>query len=404
MNILDFLKEVAPPRAMIDRFLDEAALSWAKFDPELGYLLHDSVVRNGMDGSYTIGQYGIWEERRTINYADRPCRINTYGNSFTQCHQVSDGESWQEYLAAHFGEPIRNFGVGGYGVYQAYLRMLRQEQTSAATEYVIFNVWSDDHRRSLYPWRWLHIEQFRQRLYQTELSENEASMFHANPWKHLRFNPTSGQFEEQPNPYPTPESLYQLCDPAHLYEAFRDKFDVQARLAMQNISDYQPDILRETAEALGVPVDFSTPEAAAKTAEALLLHCALRASMHVMDQVRPFIERSGKKLLVLLSYSNSDVIRACKGQPRFDQPFVDYLNANQMLYVDTLQKHIEEYQQFACSPEDYARRYYIGHYNPAGNHFFAFAIKDALVNWLEPKPLTYLAKGPSQQDLAGHLA
>ena len=59
------------------------------------------------------------------NGGDRPCRMNTYGDSFTQCHQVSDGETWQEYLAAHLGEPVRNFGVGGYGVYQAYRRMLR---------------------------------------------------------------------------------------------------------------------------------------------------------------------------------------------------------------------------------------------------------------------------------------
>ena len=62
-------------------------------------------------------------------YAGRPCRINTYGDSFTQCHQVSDAETWQEYLAGHLGEPIRNFGMGGYGVYQAYRRMVREEQT-----------------------------------------------------------------------------------------------------------------------------------------------------------------------------------------------------------------------------------------------------------------------------------
>jgi hypothetical protein len=33
-----------------------------------------------------------------------------------------------------------------------------------------------------------------------------------------------------------------------------------------------------------------------------------------------------------------------------------------------------------------ARRYYIGHYNPKGNHFFAYSVKDALVDWPEPKP------------------
>jgi hypothetical protein len=31
----------------------------------------------------------------------------------------------------------------------------------------------------------------------------------------------------------------------------------------------------------------------------------------------------------------------------------------------------------------------IGHYNPSGNHFFAFALKNSLIEWLDPKPLTY---------------
>jgi len=61
------------------------------------------------------------------NYGDKPCRINTYGDSFTQCHQVSDHETWQKIPAAHLQEPIRNYGIGGWSVYQAYLRMLREE-------------------------------------------------------------------------------------------------------------------------------------------------------------------------------------------------------------------------------------------------------------------------------------
>jgi hypothetical protein len=48
----------------------------------------------------------------------RACRVHTYGDSFTHCDQVSDGETWQEFLAAHLQEPVKNFGVGGYSVFQ----------------------------------------------------------------------------------------------------------------------------------------------------------------------------------------------------------------------------------------------------------------------------------------------
>ena len=90
--------------------------------------------------------------RKVINHADKTCRIHTYGNSFTHCDQVSDGETWQEYLAAHLQEPVENFGIGGYGVYQAYRRMLKVEKEHPA-EYIILNVWDDDNFRNLDAWR-----------------------------------------------------------------------------------------------------------------------------------------------------------------------------------------------------------------------------------------------------------
>ena len=51
--------------------------------------------------------------------------------------------------------------------------------------------------------------------------------------------------------------------------------------------------------------------------------------------------------------------------------------------------HVEDFKCFRLNYEQYRRRYFIGHYNPSGNHFFAFAIKDAIVNWLDPQPITY---------------
>ena len=130
MTIRNLIEESVVSREILDQFLDSEAPMWAKFDPELGYLLRDCVLKDGFDECYTLAHYSDTGERRMVNYAGQPCRMNTYGNSFTQCKQVSDGETWQEYLAAHLGEPVRNFGIGGFGVYQAYSRFLREEATS----------------------------------------------------------------------------------------------------------------------------------------------------------------------------------------------------------------------------------------------------------------------------------
>lgn len=116
-TLRSFLAAVTPERSLIDRLLDPRSSFWHALDPELGYVLKDSMLPDGLDGCYTLLRYLPGRERNRVNYAGEPCRINTYGDSFTQCAQVSDGETWQEYLAAHFGEPMRNFGVGGYGVY-----------------------------------------------------------------------------------------------------------------------------------------------------------------------------------------------------------------------------------------------------------------------------------------------
>jgi len=124
----EYLKKSAVSREVIDGFLRGS--NWARFDPELGYVLGNSLMPWGIDRSAAIETVQDNGARTTIMYADRNPRINTYGDSFTESAQVSDGETWQEYLAAHLGEPVRNFGVGGYGLYQAYRRMIREESTN----------------------------------------------------------------------------------------------------------------------------------------------------------------------------------------------------------------------------------------------------------------------------------
>jgi hypothetical protein len=97
-----YLRESAVPRDVIDDFIQRP--HWAMFDPELGYILHNSLVQWGVGGSRTIETFRPDGARSRFLYSGPNPRINTYGNSFTECTQVSDGETWQEYLAGHFGE------------------------------------------------------------------------------------------------------------------------------------------------------------------------------------------------------------------------------------------------------------------------------------------------------------
>lgn len=386
----DFLKPYVVKKESLDRFRDPKARVWARFDPELGYLLRNSFVRDGVDGCSTLSRYETSGERKRVNFPDQSCRINTYGNSFTQGHQVSDGETWQEILAAHFCEPIRNFGVGGFGVYQAYKRLLRTEATDQAANHLVFNIWGDDHYRSIYAWRWLSFPK-------SAVDAMSGFMFHANPWVHARLT-EQGKLVEKANLCPTADSLDKLSDLDFLEQAFRDDEIVHLMFAERTGRIASKAALDRVAAVLKVKeLERKDEQAVSRTARTLLHQYAVTVGMRIMDQLDAYCKQQKKSLIVLLSYPVGAVWHACS-RSKLDAPgnvdwhpevFKRHLADRKIPYVDTVQAHVAEFDTFKLSAKHYVDRYYIGHYNPRGNHFFAYAVKDPILKWLDPKPPAY---------------
>jgi hypothetical protein len=393
-TFVEYLRSSAVPRGVIDRFL--RGPSWARFDPELGYVLGNSLPTDGIDGSATISTARPDGARTAFMYLGRPCRINTYGDSFTQCHQVSDGETWQEYLAAHLGEPIRNFGMGGYGTYQAYRRMAREERTDHGANYLIFYIWGDDHIRSLlrcrhaiiYPW-W---------------DDQGGRMFHNNFWPNLEMDLQTGRFAEKENLLPTPDSLYRMCDPDWMMEHLKDDLALQLfafKLGYIRDLDRQP--IDRLAAQLDCPMNWDDAASLRSQVGRLLDRYSLRATRLVLEKARRFAEENGKKLLVVLfdPYRAMDEMR--RGERRYDQEIVDYLAAQRFNVFDMNEVHLQDFRRSQMSYGDYRKQFFIGHYNPRGNHFFAHSIKGRVVEWLDPKPITYRHADADSVDFRGYL-
>ena len=376
----DYLKSILYPREQVEDWILGRATLGESYDGQLGWLFADRRVKHGVDGS--ISTYRYAGARRTIMYGDNPCRINTYGNSFTHCDQVSDGETWQEVLAAHLCEPLRNFGIGGYSVYQAYLRMVREE-TRTPARYIIFNIYDDDHYRNLHGWRNIRLG------YTTGMWP--AVLGSTMPY--VVANPATRQFTEFKNPCPTPESVRNLSDFDWVFERFKDDFVLKIVLAQSDpgASSLQAsyDVIEELAREHGLQVSIETPEELKRTAAELYSRAALFATMRIVEKIEHYASAQGKQVLFVLSYGQRNAAKVLKTGERFDQSLLDFLNEKGLPYVDLMEAHGRDFAQFNLTVDEYIRRYWIGHYNPLGNFFQAFAIKDKLVELLDPKPISY---------------
>jgi len=395
-SYIDYIRKSVIKKEELDIFLNEH--SWAQFDPELGYILGNYMPHDGLDDSYTLSTINQDGSRKSQVYINRPSRINTYGNSFTQCHQVSDAETWQEYLAGHLGEPVRNYGMGGFGVYQAYRRMLREERTENAADYVILYMWGDDYVRSVFRCRYV--------TYYTTWDNDKGYMFHGNFWSNIEMDLTAGELEEKDNIINKKEDLYQMTDPDFMYEKLRGDLMVQLHLLSRNMvnTDVDQKGLKKLSEILNIPeVDFSDMEKMMSTANQLKNKYSFEATKYILSAAKKFTDDNQKNLLII-HFDPYGVFRPMiQGFPRYDQEVVNFISENNFNYFDMNEVHVDDFKKFKISIDEYMNRYFIGHYNPSGNHFFAYTLKDRIVEWLDPKPITYQKNSSRRIHFDGYL-
>ncbi|HEY3761489.1 MAG TPA: hypothetical protein VGN23_07055 [Verrucomicrobiae bacterium] len=374
----EMLKSLLLTKAEVEQWLAEKAFPFAKYNSELGWLLRSGLAGDGIDQSTCIYTFGALDERITINYRDRPCRINTYGNSFTQCHQVSDGETWQEIMAAHLQEPVRNFGVGGWSVYQAYLRMLKEEERAPA-DFIIFNIYDDDHFRNLDSWRSIRMPRHPQFIEPT--------------LPYVTVNIQEQSFEERPNPCPTPESVFNLTDLDWVVNQFKDDFVLQIMLAHANASTpntrQKYTDLMKLATTIGIVTRIDTEEKFSQAADEAFKQAAFFATERIVENVEAYAKKANKRVLYVLSYPATYIARFISEDSRSDQEFLDFLVKRGLPTVDLAKAHQAGFMHFKGDLKDYLTQYFIGHYNPSGNFFCANAIMAKLAEMLDPKPVPY---------------
>lgn len=397
ISVKEILYTAAYRQSDMDYLLDEENPKFIHFNPDLGYHMSSHKIEDGMGGTLCDYEFvAPGNNRNLVNYADKPCRINTYGDSFTMCAQVSSGETWQEVLAAHLHEPVRNFGVGGYGVYAAYNKAMQIENTDMAADYIVMNVWDDDHLRNLDAARWIRSRWKQRHVSRVTDTGVKPYPIHGFPWPHVRFDPASGEFTEHRGAAQNVEELKQFADQEFFYQTYKDDHVVHL-FTLTEGGEAPVDELEKLAEGLGVKVDLRTPETL--QAEAIRFHWiyGMRATQFIIGKLDTFAKENGRTLIVLMSYDTPTVETFLKEGTRFDEEMLSFLSDRQIRHVDMLSPQGEDFKIYNLSVEQYLARFYIpsagaqvfGHYNPYGNFWFARNLRKPIVSWLDPKPEPY---------------
>ena len=145
-------------RTPVQSYLDLEEWATVIYDEKLGWTYRPHARRQ--NGDFTINGAGIRAQRE---FSQQPppdhLRIALFGDSFTAGDDVSDDEVWGARLelllrAAGIQAEVLNFGVGAYGMDQAFLRW-RHQGKAYEPDIVIFGLQPDNLKRNLNVFRQL---------------------------------------------------------------------------------------------------------------------------------------------------------------------------------------------------------------------------------------------------------
>tara|TARA_R110000868_G_C10673532_1_gene746846 strand:- start:35 stop:820 length:786 start_codon:yes stop_codon:yes gene_type:complete len=245
-------------------------------------------------------------------------------------------------------------------------------------------MWGDDYVRSVFRCRYAS--------YYTRWNDYGGYMFHGNFWSNIEMDTHIGKLVEKENRINSKEGIYKMSDPEFMYDNLKDDLMLQLYLLGYDMvnSDLDVEGLNKLAHILELPVvDFSSTDKMMSTATALKNKYSFEATKYILKKTDEFCKANGKELM-LVHFDPTNVFREMVvGNKRYDQEIMDFIRDNDYRYFDMNKVHLDDFKKFNLSLDEYMERYFIGHYTPSGNHFFAYSIKDKIVEWLDPKPITY---------------
>jgi hypothetical protein len=195
-----------------------------------------------------------------------------------------------------------------------------------------------------------------------------------------------------------------MADTAWMYQNLKDDIALQLLLFRnKRISDLDLDRVAKLSRWLQVKFDFNDTANRERAVIDLLDQYSFKATEYILMKLKAYAQKNNKKLMIVLFDPYRVTNSLIENGTRYDTEIVEFLEKEKFNFFDMNLVHVQDFKNFKLSLDDYYKRYLLGHYNPAGNHFFAFSIKNKIVEWLNPKPITYDRSDKKWVDFKGYL-
>lgn len=318
-----------------------------QLDPELGWR-----YRGGYrDARNQMNSQGIRSGREYSQFPDPGVvRVAAFGDSFVYCNEVANEDSWPALVEATFPNiEVLNYGVGGYGTDQAYLRYL-MEGSVLSPDVVIIGFAPVNLRRAV-------------NVYRRFISNRELPLI-----KPRFVLGSDGDLVLRPNPARQPlDYAKYLREPRRVVELGREDQWYEAAVYENPLYDYSATVRLVVALWAKINRRYFDPDR--------LLHgqvfnpssTAFKIQAALFEQFHHAVLGSGAAPIVVILPDEDGVQAARDGYARVFDPLVVHLRTKGIAVVDLTEGLL------AGDPDVEATRLFMsgGHYSPVGNRRIA---------------------------------
>ncbi len=319
------------------------------YSPTLGWTLK----KGGETKLYQTNSQGIRGDKKySFIPSNQTIRISAFGDSFTFSEDVSNDDAWAKILTSNYsGLEVLNFGVGGYGLDQAFLRY-KQDGIRFNSHIIFIGFMTSNINRNV-------------NVYRPFLRTNTEI-----PLSKPRFILKKNKLVLIKNPMEQLSQYQQILDHPEkiLPKMAADDFFPHYFFKKEWKADFLPSVRLFKLVALRINQKFMPKTGVQYEGETP----ALKITLRIFDEFVKTSLQNNSLPIILIFPRTSDIRRYQQGKPRQYNPLITSFKSKGFLFIDLLEVFIE--QGRISNLEEL----FIPHYNPLVNQWVAKYIFDYL--------------------------